>query len=235
MKKTLAAWAFCGLMVAVVHAGQSPSEEAIQRNNRGVELLKQGNLPEAVAHFRAALDMAPGYTAAQGNLAYAYEQSGRLDEAVAAYQKLLELDPKNAIALNNLAALYSRSGRHDDAIRELEALVQADPGNETARRNLEATKRNKGILNERDERSSRALKAAEARPNDPRAAYEVARVYAQQDDSDRALAWLGKAFDLGYEQLDFLKVDPAFTGLRKDPRFDQLLEKRPANLPRASR
>jgi superkiller protein 3 len=234
VKKALAAWAFCGLMVAVAHAGQSPSEEAIQRNNRGVELLKQGQVVEAVGHFRTALQMAPGYTEAQGNLAYAYEQSGRLDEAVAAYQKLLELEPKNAVALNNLATLYSRSGRHDDAIRELEALVQADPGSETARRNLETAKRNKGILQERGERSARALKAADARPNDPRAAYDVARVYAEQGDDDKALAWLGKAFTLGYGQLDFVKVDPAFTTLRKDARFGKLLEEQTAN-PRASR
>ena len=229
------AWALCGLMVAGAYGQPAPSEEAIQRNNRGAELLKQGKAAEALADLRAAIDMAPGYVAAQGNLAYAYEQLGRLDEAMAAYQKVLDVEPKNVSVRNNLAALYSRVGRHEDAIREFEALVQQDAADETARRNLETAKRNRNILHERDERSSRALKTAEARPNDPRAAYEVARVYAQQDDSDRALAWLGKAFDLGYEQLDFLKVDPAFTGLRKDPRFDQLLEKRPANLPRASR
>ena len=231
MRETLAAWAFCGLMLAVAHAGQSPPEEAIQRNNRGVELLKQGNVAEAVAHFRAALEAAPGYAAAQGNLAYAYEQSGRLGDAVAAYQTLLELEPKNAAAINNLATLLSRSGRHDDAMRTLEALVQADPGNETARRNLEVAKRNRDILQERDERSAKVLRAAEARPNDPRAAYDVARVYAEQGDDASALAWLGKALALGYGRLDFVKVDPAFTTLRKDPRFGALLEGQTTNTP----
>jgi Flp pilus assembly protein TadD len=231
---TLAAWVLCGLVAAVAHAQSSPSADAIERNRRGAALIKEGKAAEAVAEFRAAVEMSPGYATAQGNLAYAYQQAGRLDDAMATYQKLLELEPTNATARNNLATLYTRSGRNDEAIRELETLLQRDPGNETARRNLETAKRNKGILHERGEQSTRVLKAAEARPSDPRAAYDVARVYAQHGDNDKALAWLGKALDLGYDQTEFVKVDPAFADLRKDPRFGLLLDARPANRPRAS-
>lgn len=229
------AWALCGLLAAVAHAQSSPPGDAIERNSRGVALVKQGKAAEAAAEFRAAVEIFPKYAAAQGNLAHAYQQAGRLDDAMAAYQKLLDLEPTNATARNNLATLYSRSGRHDEAIREFEALIEREPGNETARRNLENAKRNKGILNERDEASSRALKAAEARPNDPRAAYEVARVFAQQGENDKALTWLVKALDLGYDQMEYVKVDPTFTGVRKDPRFIKILEERLGNPPRASR
>jgi protein O-GlcNAc transferase len=235
VKQLLAAWAVCGLLVTAAHAQQGPSDEAIQRNNRGADLLKQGKAAEAAVEFRKAVELAPGHATAQGNLAYAYEKSGQLDEAMAAYQKLLDLDPKNTMARNNLAALYSRTGRHDDAIREFEALLERDPADATTRRNLESAKRNKGILQERDEQSARAAQAAEARPNDPRAAYEAARVYAQQGDNDKALTWLAKALDLGYERTDFVKVDPAFAALQKDGRLGKLLEDRATNPPRASR
>lgn len=226
VKALLMAWALCGLMTAAAHAQQSPSADAIERNSRGIALLKDGKADEAAKEFRAAVELSPAYVAAQGNLGYAYEKAGRLDEAMAAYQKLLQLEPKNATVLNNLATLYSRSGRHDEAIREFESLLEREPSNETARRNLEAAKRNKGILQERDEHTARAVKAAEARPHDPRAAYEVARVYAQQGDDDSALTWLAKALALGYEQTDFLNVDPAFATLRKDARFGTLLQTR---------
>jgi tetratricopeptide (TPR) repeat protein len=145
---------------------------------------------------------------------------------MAAYQKVLDFDPANTTARNNLATLYSKAGRHDDAIREYETVVARDPGNDVARRNLENARRNKGILAERDERAGRALAAAQARPNDPRAAYEVARVYAQQGDNDRALTWLSKALDLGYDQHDYVKVDPALGDLRKDPRFATVVAER---------
>lgn len=235
MRIVLTAWVLCGLMVAGAHAQSTPPADAIERNSRGVALVKQGKAAEAVAEFRAAVEIFPKYTTAQGNLAHAYQQAGRLDDAMTAYQKLLDLEPTNATARNNLATLYSRNGRHEEAIREFESLLEREPGNEAARRNLENAKRNKGILNERDEQSSRALKGAEARPNDPRAAYEVARVYAQQGENDKALTWLVKALDLGYDQIDYVKVDPTFTALRKDPRYVKILDERLGGPPRASR
>jgi Flp pilus assembly protein TadD len=235
VRRALTAWAISGLMVAVAHAQSAPPPDAIARNSRGVALVKEGKAGEAVEEFRAAVQIFPKYATAQGNLAHAYQQTGRLDDAMAAYQKLLDLEPTNATARNNLATLYSRSGRHEDAIREFEALIEREPGNESARRNLENAKRNMGILAERDQQSGRALKAAEARPNDPRAAYDVARVYAQQGENDKALTWLVKALDLGYDQTDYVKVDPTFAGLRKDPRFIKILEERLGTPPRASR
>jgi Flp pilus assembly protein TadD len=216
----------CGLLTAVAHAQPAPAPEAVQRNSRGAALMRDGKAAEAIEHFRAAVELSPGYATAQGNLAYAYEQAGQTDEAMAAYQKVLDLDPANTTVRNNLATLYSKAGRHDDAIREYETLVARDPGNDVARRNLENARRNKGILAERDERAGRALAAAQARPNDPRAAYEVARVYAQQGDNDRALTWLSKALDLGYDQHDYVKVDPALGELRKDPRFATVVAER---------
>jgi Flp pilus assembly protein TadD len=223
VKAILLAWVLGGLLAAVAHA-QQPSAEAIERNNRGIVLLKEGKAAEAANEFRAAVDLAPGYAAAQGNLGFAYEKAGQLDEAMAAYQKLLELEPKNATVLNNLATLYSRTGRHDEAIRRFESLLEREPANETAKRNLEAAKRNKTILQERDDETTRAVRAAEARPHDPRAAYDVARLYAQHGDSEQALTWLAKALELGYAQTDFLNVDPAFATLRKDPRFSALVQ-----------
>ena len=87
-------------------------------------------------------------------------------------------------------------------------------------------RRNQALAQERQDQTARALKRADARRNDPRAAYDVARVYAQQGDNDNALAWLTKALELGYDQMDFVNVDPALTALRKDPRFAKLLEER---------
>jgi tetratricopeptide (TPR) repeat protein len=223
VKPALLAWALCALLIAGAHA-QEASDEAVERNNRGASLLQQGKLDEAIAQFRQAVELSPKYVTAHANLAYAYDRQGLLGEAIAAYQKVLELTPDNATARNNLGTVLSRAGRFDDAIREFEALLQRDPSNAAAKTNLENAKRNKGIVKERDDRTTGALKASEARPNDPRAAYEVARVYAMQGDHDKALTWLGKALDLGYDTLDFLNVDPAFAMLRKDPRYPKLLQ-----------
>ena len=62
-------------------------------------------------------------------------------------------------------------------------------------------------------------------------------MYAQQGENNKALTWLVKALDLGYDQTDYVKVDPTFTVLRKDPRFIKILEERLGNrrAPRAER
>ena len=228
MNARLLTWAACVLMATVAHAQPAPPPQAAERNSRGSELLKRGQAAEAITELQAAVEMAPEYVTARVNLAYAFEQAGQLSQAIEAYERVLGQDPGHTTARNNLANLYSRSGRHDDAIRELEAILQQKPDDTTARRNLDIATRNKTILGERHQQSARALAAAESRPSDPRAAYDVARVFAQQGDHDKALAWLDKALRLGYDQVEFLRVDPALTALRNDARFGQLLEQRAA-------
>jgi tetratricopeptide (TPR) repeat protein len=228
MRTPLLALALCALLIGVAHAQQAPSDEAVERNNRGAALLQQGDLEEAIAALRQAVDMVPAYVVAHANLAYAYERQERPEEAIAEYRKVLELEPGNSLARNNLGALYSKNGRYDEAILEFEEVLRRDPGNATARGNLDNARRNKGVVQERQEQIGRTLTVVDARPNDPRAAYDAARIFAQQGNNDQALAWLTKAFDLGFAQVDFVSVDPALTGLRKDPRFSTLLEERRA-------
>jgi tetratricopeptide (TPR) repeat protein len=86
--------------------------------------------------------------------------------------------------------------------------------------------KNKAILQERTDQVSSALQSADAKPKDPQAAYNAARVYARLGDADQALSWLSKALDLGYDQFDYLRLDPSLANLKKDPRFLKLLEER---------
>lgn len=206
-----------------VHAA---SDEAVQRNNLGASLLEQGKADEAIAELRKAVALDPKYTAAQLNLAYAYDGQGRIEEALAQYQTVIELEPENLFAHNNLGVLYDKQGRYDEAIAAFERVLQIDASNATALQNLENAKRNNGIVQEREERFAQAQKEVEARPDDPKAAYNLARVHASFGEKDQALEWLAKALDLGFEDLKFMADDPALVGLRHDPNFTMLLEGR---------
>jgi Flp pilus assembly protein TadD len=227
MKKVaLIALTLCALLPGAARGQNKAADAAAQQNARGAALLKDGKLDEAVAELQKAADAAPTSAVIQSNLAYAYDRQGRTEEAVAAYRKALELDPKNTIVRNNLANLYSKQGLYEDAAREYEDLVQRDPGNTTAKANLDAMVKNKTVLQERKEQVSSALQGADAKPKDPQAAYNAARVYARLGDADQALTWLNKALDLGYDQFDYLSLDPSLVNLKKDPRFLKLLEER---------
>lgn len=211
------------LGVPAVHAA---SDEAVQRNNLGASLLQQGKMEEAIAEFRKAVTLDPKYTGAQLNLAYAYDRQGRIAEALAQYQTVIALEPENLFAQNNLGVLYDKQGRYDEAIAAFEQVLQIDPSNATALRNLENAKRNNGIVQEREERFAQAQKEVEARPEDPRAAYNLGRLHASFDEKDQALEWIAKALELGFDDFKFLKDDPALASLRDDPRFTGLLEGR---------
>lgn len=227
MKKlALIALTLCALLPGAARAQDKAADAAAQQNARGAALLKDGKFDEAVAELQKAADAAPKSAVIQSNLAYAYDRQGRTEEAVAAYRKALELDPKNAIVRNNLANLYSKQGLYEDAAREYEDLVQRDPDNATAKANLDAMLKNKSVLQERKAQVSSAVQGADAKPKDPQAAYNAARVYARLGDADQALTWLNKALDLGYDQFDYLSLDPSLVNLKKDPRFLKLLEER---------
>jgi superkiller protein 3 len=225
-KLVLIALTLCALLPGAARGQNKAADAAAQQNARGAALLKDGKVEEAVVELQKAADAAPTSAVIQSNLAYAYDRQGRTDEAVAAYRKALELDPKNAIVRNNLANLYSKQGLYEDAAREYEDLVQRDPGNATAKANLDAMLKNKTVLQERKEQVSSALQGADAKPKDPQAAYNAARVYARLGDADQAFTWLNKALDLGYDQFDYLRLDPSMVNLKKDPRFLKLLEER---------
>jgi Flp pilus assembly protein TadD len=225
-KVALIALTLCALLPGAARGQNKAADAAAQQNARGAALLKDGKVEEAVAELQKAADAAPTSAVVQSNLAYAYDRQGKIEEAVAAYRKALELDPKNTIVRNNLANLYSKQGLYEDAAREYEDLVQRDPGNTTAKANLDAMVKNKTVLQERKEQVSSALQGADSKPKDPQAAYNAARVYARLGDADQALTWLNKALDLGYDQFDYLSLDPSLVNLKKDPRFLKLLEER---------
>jgi len=225
-KLALVALISCALLPGAVRGQDKAADAAAQQNARGAALLKEGKFEEAAIEFQKAAEAAPKSAVVQSNLGYALDKQGRTDEAIAAYRKALELDPANTIVRNNLANVYGKQGLYDDAARELEDLVQRDPGNATAKANLESVLKNKAISQDKNEQVSSAVQAADSKPKDPQAAYNAARVYARLGDADQALVWLNKALELGYDQFDYLSLDPSLVSLKKDPRFLKLLEER---------
>ena len=53
----------------------------------------------------------------------------------------------------------------------------------------------------------------------------VAAAYADAGERDAAMAWLEKAYAVRLPQLLHVPADPAFDGMRDDPRFEALMRK----------
>lgn len=114
---------------AMIVAGEKPSlaiEEWLAAEKRGA--LKVQNIieeadhaynndrpEEALALFRAAAVLSPGYAAVHCNIG-ALLMENDLQGSLRALQTALTLKPDNVSALLNMASLYSRLGRHSEAL-----------------------------------------------------------------------------------------------------------------------
>jgi tetratricopeptide (TPR) repeat protein len=221
MSSLFAVLAVCaGLCLA--HPALADSDEAVERNHAGAKLIERGSFDAAIVEFRNAIRLDGKYFPARLNLAYAYERANRFEEAIDAYRDAIEAQPQSFFAHNNLAVLYDKKGLYDDAIAAFEKALEIEAGNALALKNLEVAKKNKMIVQERSARCMRAEQEARAKPNDPRASYNVARTYAFYAQKEPALEWLTRALKQGYKDLQYLKIDPAFESMRDDPEFQRL-------------
>lgn len=104
--------------------------EGKEQYNKGVICYERGDIDEAAACFRAAIDLAPGALPALNNLAICQLQSGRLDEGLRALLELEAQAPEEGHVLRNIAIVYMM---RDDNARALEYLDRAeavDPENQ---------------------------------------------------------------------------------------------------------
>jgi len=86
--------------------------------DEAVDLFGDGKLDEAVAKYREALVLDPGYVDAWHGLAMAFNELGRHQEAIEAGKKLCELTPDDILAHTSLSRFYQAAGMVPEAEAE---------------------------------------------------------------------------------------------------------------------
>jgi eukaryotic-like serine/threonine-protein kinase len=178
-----------------------------------------------IAERAASLD--PASPNAQMNVGVILNFAGRFDDAVTRLEQTLELDPNFSFAHAMLGLSYLGKQMPERAVAELKkARDVAGP-----RPNFIALHAHTLA---RAGRRGEALKALAdlhrlAKPRRP-SPFLVAVVHIGLGDNDRAFEWLDKAIDARDWRVPLLTAEPAFAGLRSDPRFPTLLAR--LNLPR---
>jgi tetratricopeptide (TPR) repeat protein len=104
--------------------------------NLGNTYRNSGRIQQAIAEYKKAMELRPGYLEAMSNLAGMYRQQGRIDEAADLLERALRTYPENAELHSNLGALRVGQKRFDEGKKELELAIRYDPGNARARFNL---------------------------------------------------------------------------------------------------
>jgi len=111
--------------------------------NKGVQAFKSAQYPEAVEHFKTAVELDPSFPVARLYLATAYmqqyipgadspENNQMAQAAHDQFMKVLEQSPKDKVAITSIASLYLNQKKWDDAQQWYEKLIAVDPNNADA-------------------------------------------------------------------------------------------------------
>ena len=104
-------------MSSVVHPDGSGLTRSLAeaRYYEAVDWLATGDLPAAIAGFRASLAADPDYSDAAHGLMHALKIAGQFDEAVVIAQGLIARDPEDVLACTSLSILYQHQGKIPEA------------------------------------------------------------------------------------------------------------------------
>ncbi len=111
--------------------------------NKGVQAFKNAQYPEAVEHFKTAVELDPSFPVARLYLATAYmqqyipgaispENEQMAQAAHDQFMKVLEQTPKDKLAIASVASLYLNQKKWDEAQQWYEKLIGVDPNNADA-------------------------------------------------------------------------------------------------------
>jgi serine/threonine protein kinase/tetratricopeptide (TPR) repeat protein len=195
----------------------------------GQFLGQLGRTQESLREASRAAELDPLSAQVLINYGIALTHTGQYEAAAAQVRKALELEPNSADAHQRLGEAYLHLGHFADAIREFQ----------TTRSLLGRRGRvvpvlvRLGIAYARSGHREQALqilenlKSAEARGETPPSGFAVnlAYLYGELGDKDRAFLLLDKAYQEHDHNLTNLRVNPLGEPLRSDPRFKPLLKK----------
>jgi Flp pilus assembly protein TadD len=134
-----------------------------------------GQLSQAEARYRAAIETTPGMAAYHESLALVLEREGRMEEAVTSHREAVRLDSMSARNRAGLGRALLRVGRDVEAISELQAARRLDRGSVEVRKHLAAA-----LL--RQSRNQDALSVLR----------EARQLDSTDRDVDRAIALVGQ-------------------------------------------
>lgn len=114
--------------VAGCNRGPGQAAKAMLHLHRGNELVEQGNIREAVAEFKKAVELHPDNNLARLKLADNLMRMGQANQAIDHLKRIEQADPMDRSARAMLAKAFEQAGMWEEAITRYEHLIFAEPG-----------------------------------------------------------------------------------------------------------
>ena len=182
--------------------------------------LAAGELDQALAEMNKAQELDPLSLVINVGAGWCYYYSRQYDRAIEAYRRTLELEPSFALAHHTLGMAYEQKGLYPEAIAEFTKAVALSGGSASTMAGLGHAYAASGQRAKAEEQLAKLREISRERYVP---ALYFASLYAGLGDRDQALTWLRKAVEERSDYLVYLKLDPTFDALRRDPRFQSVL------------
>ena len=116
-------------------------EDPIVHNDLGLCYMLKNRMPDAVAHFKKAIDLKPGYAPARNNLGTAYLKMKEWDAAIEVFKEITQdlLYATPHYPLSNLGLAYYQKGQYRTAMRYYKKALEVQPNFANALRGVGRT------------------------------------------------------------------------------------------------
>jgi Tfp pilus assembly protein PilF len=114
------------------------AKEAVQHYNHAVELHQSGNLDQAEAEYKAAVEADQRMIEAFENLAALYAAEHKSKEANESMNKATSVKKETAVVIDQYGEQLQSAGKTEQAITEWNKALRLDPTLASARKHLEA-------------------------------------------------------------------------------------------------
>ena len=182
-------------------------------------LLAMGRTAEAIEEGRRVKDLDPLSGGVRFGLILFMAR--QYDQAIAEERSSLEYYPRSERAPFLIGYAYEQKGLYKDAIAEYQKRL----GHDDHGIFLAATGRAMALSGDTAGAAEVREKIERFPANDFVWPYDAALFYTAMGDRDLAFQWLDKCIKRDDDWLLFLNVDPRLSGLRSDPRFNDLVRR----------
>ncbi|MBN1446684.1 MAG: tetratricopeptide repeat protein [Bacteroidetes bacterium] len=215
-------WNWEGARRSLDRALELSPGSAHAHHSNSLYFIAMGDAAATKRELEIAVELDPLSPSIIQALGYAYLINGEVDRAFQLYWKLLEFDPTYRGAYGALGWASLVKGDVDEAIRHFEKFQSLTSDKTHGRAGLGYAYAMAGRMEDAEE-CLHLLHEREQREPDVSLDVDFVAMYAGLGDIDRAFDYLEKAVESRLGSLIFLRANPAWSRLHKDPRFNQLL------------
>jgi eukaryotic-like serine/threonine-protein kinase len=185
-------------------------------------LAATGRREESIREIKLAREIDPKSLIINANLGFIEYLAGEYNRAEEAEKTTIQMDPSFVPAHIYLGQIFVEQKRFKEAIDEFHTGMALSPGDPEPQVYLAYTYAISGKRNETQEIMKELQNAQRTMGV---SAYDFAVVYAGFRDNNKTLEWLEKAYVERSGRIVNLAVHPQFAFLRKEARFQNLVDK----------